>query len=280
VAISVVVDSTADLPPETAQELGIRVVPLSVLFGEQAYRDGLDLTGAQFYAKLKDSPVMPTTSAPAPGLFEEAYHDAINAGATGILELSIASTLSATYSVAKQVAEMVSAETHVPIEVIDSRTVSMGFGLPTQIVAREAREGASLADLKAHTASLLGRVRLFATLDTLEFLQRGGRIGRAQAIAGTLLNLKPILQVRDGEVLPLERVRTRGKALERIGQLVEQLGPLEAMAIVGTDEPSRQSLADILRTFWSGPIAFSDLGPVVGTHAGPGAAGAIAITQG
>ncbi len=149
-AISVVVDSTADLPPETAQELGIRVAPLAVLFGEDAYRDGLDLTGAEFYAKLKGSPVMPTTSAPSPGLFEEVYRDAINAGATGILELSIASTLSATYSVAKQVAEMVAAETNVPIEVIDSRTVSMGFGLPAEIVAREAREGASLADLKAH----------------------------------------------------------------------------------------------------------------------------------
>lgn len=278
-AVQVMVDSTADIPPERARELGIGVVPLSVLFGEEAFRDGIDLTGAQFYAKLQSSPVMPTTSAPSPGLFEQAYRDAIAAGATGILEMSIASTLSATYSVAKQVATMVAAETQVPIEVIDSRTVSAGFGLPAEIVAREAREGASLADLKAHAESLLSRVRLFATLDTLEFLQRGGRIGRAAAIAGTLLNLKPILQVRDGEVLPLERVRTRGKALERIGQLVEQLGPLEALAIVGTDEESRSSLADIMRRFWSGPIAFSDLGPVVGTHAGPGASGAIAITQ-
>lgn len=278
-AVQVVVDSTADIPPERARELGISVVPLSVLFGDEAFRDGIDLTGAEFYAKLQTSPVMPTTSAPAPGLFEEAYRNAIASGATGILQIDIGSTLSATYSVAKQVAEMVSAETHVPIEVIDSRTVSAGFGMPAEIVAGEARQGASLADLKAHAESLLSRVRLFATLDTLEFLQRGGRIGRAQAIAGTLLNLKPILQVRDGEVLPLERVRTRGKALERIGQLVEQLGPLQGLAIVGTDDESRKLLAETMRRFWSGPIAFSDLGPVVGTHAGPGAAGAIAITR-
>jgi len=279
VAVHLIVDSTADIPAERARDLGIRVVPLLVLFGDEAYRDGVDLAAAEFYAKLKTTQAMPTTSAPSPGLFEQAYREAIAAGASGILEISISSALSATFSVAKQVAEMVAVETKVPIEVLDSRSVSMGFGLPAEIIASEARSGASLADLKAHAESLLNRVRLYATLDTLEFLQRGGRIGRAQAIAGTLLSMKPILQVRDGQVLPLERVRTWGKALERIGQLVQQLGPLETLAVVGSDESSRQMLIEIIRASWSGPIETSALGPVVGAHAGPGAAGVIAITR-
>jgi DegV family protein with EDD domain len=279
VAVHLIVDSTADIPAERARDLGIRVVPLMVLFGDEAYRDGVDLAAAEFYAKLKTTQAMPTTSAPSPGLFEQAYREAIAAGASSILEISISSALSATFSVAKQVAEMVAAETKVPIEVLDSRTVSMGFGLPSEIIAGEARNGASLADLKAHAESLLNRVRLYATLDTLEFLQRGGRIGRAQALVGTLLSMKPILQVRDGQVLPLERVRTWGKALERIGQLVQQLGPLETLAVVGSDESSRHMLIENIRASWSGPIETSALGPVVGAHAGPGAAGVIAITR-
>jgi len=279
VAVHLIVDSTADIPAERARELGIRVVPLMVLFGDEAYRDGVDLAAAEFYAKLKTTQAMPTTSAPSPGLFEQAYRESIAAGASGVLVMNISSALSATYSVAKQVAEMVAAETKVPIEVIDSRSVSMGFGLPAEIIAAEARNGASLADLKEHAESLLNRMRLYATLDTLEFLQRGGRIGRAQALVGTLLSYKPILQVRDGQVLPLERVRTWGKALERIGQLVQQLGPLETLAVVGTDEASRKMLIDIVRPFWSGSIETSALGPVVGAHAGPGAAGVIAVTR-
>jgi DegV family protein with EDD domain len=275
----VVVDSTADIPAERAQELGITVVPLSVLFGDESFRDGIDLNTAQFYRKLTSSPAMPTTSAPAPGLFEEAYRTLIRDGATGILQLCISSHLSATCSVAQQTAQTIAQETGVPIEVVDSGQVSLGFGMPAEIVAHEARDGASLDQLKQHAESLLGRVRLYATLDTLEFLQRGGRIGRAQALVGTLLSMKPILQVRDGQVLPLERVRTRGKAMERIGQVVAELGPLETLAVVGSDEASRSAMSDAVRPVWSGPIETAFLGPVVGTHAGPGAVGVIAITR-
>jgi DegV family protein with EDD domain len=255
------------------------VVPLSVLFGDESFRDGIDLDTAQFYRKLTSSPTMPTTSAPAPSLFEEAYRALISQGATGILQLCISSDLSATCSAAQQAAKTVSQETGVPIEVIDSGQVSLGFGMPAEVVAREAREGVSLEQLKQHAESMLGRVRLYATLDTLEFLQRGGRIGRAQALVGTLLSMKPILQVRDGQVLPLERVRTRGKAMERIGQLVAELGPLEALAVVGSDETSRGAMAGAVRPVWPGAVETAFLGPVVGTHAGPGAVGVIALTR-
>ena len=215
--VRVVVDSTADMPSERARELGITVVPLAVSFGDETYLDGVNLNGDEFYRKLAKSPVLPKTATPSPGVFDETYRKLIAEGATGILSIHIASKLSGTYSVARQAATPITEETGVPIEAIDSNSVSCGFGLPAEILAREAREGADLQALKAHGESLCRRTHLIAVLDTLEFLQRGGRIGRAQAILGTALKFKPLLEVRDGQVLPLERVRTLSKALDRHG---------------------------------------------------------------
>ena len=278
-AIRILVDSTADIPRDRAQELGIEVVPLSVLFGDESYRDGVDLDGPSFYKKLVSSSKMPTTSAPAPGLFEEAYRRLARQGATGVLALHLASQFSATYSVSRQAAEQVTHETGLPIELVDSGSVSAGFGLPAEMLARDAREGKSLAELKARAESLCQRVRIIAVLDTLEFLRRGGRISGASAMLGTLLNVKPLIAVRDGQIVPLERVRTRGKAFERIGQLVAQLGALEAVAVVQSDEPAGVQLGAVVRKTWSGPIESFFLGPVVGTHGGPGAAGVVAISS-
>jgi DegV family protein with EDD domain len=278
-AIRIVVDSTADIPRDRAQDLGIEIVPLMVLFGDESYRDGVDLGPDAFYRKLVASHTSPTTSTPSPAAFEDAYRKLAREGATGILSLSVAGSLSATYSVAKGAAEVVSQETGVPIEVVDSHTVSAGFGTPAEIVAREAREGRSLAELKAHAESMFGRSRVLAVLDTLVYLQRGGRIGRAQALVGTILNFKPLIAVRDGQVVGLERVRTRSKAQERIGQLVAEMGPLESLSIVQSDEASGAALEAIVRRTWQGPIEHSVLGPVVGTHAGPGAAGVAVILK-
>ena len=278
-AVRVLVDSTADIPPERAQELGITVVPLTVEFGNESFRDGIDLDGPGFYRRLQSSQQVPTTSTPPPGLFEEYYRKLASDGATGVLALHIGSGLSGTYSVSTTAAQAVTADTHMPIEVIDSRTVSAGFGLPAEILAREAREGASLEQLKAHAESILSRVHLVAVLDTLEYLRRGGRIGRAREFLGTLLNVKPLLEVRDSAVVPLEQVRTRGKAQERIGQVMAKLGPLEAVAVVASDDAVAGQLKAVAQTFWQGPSELSSLGPVVGTHAGPGAGGIIAITK-
>ncbi len=278
-AVRVVVDSTADVPPQRARELGITVVPLAVSFGEETYLDGVNLDGAAFYRKLATSPVLPKTATPSPGVFDETYRKLIAEGATGILSMHIASKLSGTYSVARQAAEPIIAETGVPIEVIDSNSVSCGFGLPAEIVAREAREGADLQALKAHGESLCGRMHLIAVLDTLEFLQRGGRIGRAKAILGTALKVKPLLEVRDGQVLPLEQVRTLSKALDRMVQLIAKLGELEAVAICGSDDGIRNQIKEVAQTIWNGPIEMFSLGPVVGTHAGPGAGGIAAIVR-
>jgi DegV family protein with EDD domain len=279
VAIRVVVDSTADIPPARARELGIEVVPLTVHFGDQEFRDGVDLDGPEFYRRLASSPVVPTTSTPPPALFEQTYTQLIQQGATGILAMHIGSNLSATYSVSRTAADAVTSATGVPIEVIDSRQVSGGFGLVAEIVAAQAREGASLGQVQAQAKSLLSRVHLIAVLDTLEYLQRGGRIGRGKMLLGTLLSVKPLLEVRDSEVVPLEQVRTRNKALERIGQLIERLGPLQAVGIAQSDASIGGQLEAVARTFWNGPIETFSLGPVVGTHAGPGAGAIIAITR-
>jgi DegV family protein with EDD domain len=277
--VMIAVDSTSDIPQERARSLDITIIPLLVLFGDESYRDGIDLTTDEFYKKLTTSPVTPTTSAPSIGAFQEAYEDMIRRGATGILQLCLSAKLSATYSAAVQAAEMVSKEKNIPIEVVDSGQVSAAFGLPAQMLAKEARDGASLDQLKARATSILSRVYLYAALDTLEFLRRGGRISGTAAFAGSLLQVKPLLTVRDGEVVQLERIRTRGKAFERVGQLVAKLMPLEAMAIIGSDEDTRQQLAAVARAFWSGETNEGALGPVVGTHAGPGAGGIMGITR-
>lgn len=277
--VCIVVDSTADIPAERARALNIAVVPLTVHFGDETYRDGVDLDGASFYSKLASSQKMPSTSTPSPGLFEEVYRDLIRHGATGILALHIGSDLSATYQTSRAVADLVSADTGVPFALYDTRQVSGAVGRNAEVLAKEAAQGASLDQLKQHAESLIARTHLFAALDTLEFLKRGGRIGAAQAFLGTLLSMKPILEVRDSRVLPVERVRTRSKAQERVGQLVQQLGPLEALAVVASDDTVAEQFHAVARQFYQGEIEIFPLGPVVGTHAGPGAGGLVAVTK-
>lgn len=277
--VRVVVDSTSDIPRDRAQALGIEVAPLIVLFGDEEFRDGIDLSAEEFYRKLASTPVTPTTSAPSVGTFQEAYRKVIGEGADAILEISLASKLSATYGNAVQAARTVTAETGVPIEVIDSGTVSGGFGMPAEIIAGEARQGASLEQLKAHAQSMLARIRLYAALDTLEYLKRGGRIGSARALLGSLLNVKPLVEVREGQVLPVENVRTRSKAQERVGQIAAGQGKPEGVAVVRSNDAVGEQFDRVARTFWDGPIYEYVLGPVVGAHAGPGAGGIIIITQ-
>ena len=277
--VRVVVDSTSDIPRERAKQLGIEVAPLLVLFGDDEYRDGIDLTGDEFYQKLAIAPVSPTTSAPSVGSFQEAYRKVISEGADAVLEISLAAKLSATYGNAVTAAKTVSAETGVPIEVIDSGTVSGGFGMPAEIIAYEAHQGATLEQLKAHAQDMLSRVRLYAALDTLEYLKRGGRIGNARALLGSLLNVKPLVEVREGQVLPVENVRTRSKAQERVGQIASTTGDIEAVAVVRSNDAVGEQFDRIVHSFWDGPIYKYVLGPVVGTHAGPGAGGIIVITK-
>ncbi len=275
----IVVDSTADIPRERAQQLGVEIVPQTVLFGDEAFLDGVELDGPAFYRKLATSRATPTTAAPSPGLFEEAYRRLIAGGATAILSLHEAAELSSTFANARSAAETVSSATGVPIDVIDSRSVSAGFGLPAELVAARAHSEDDRVALKSYAESLCSRMRLIAVLDTLEYLQRGGRIGPARALLGTVLRMKPLLEVRDGQVLPVANIRTREKAYERLGEIVASLGELEAVAVVESNPEAGAHVRAVIEPLWKAPVESFPLGPVVGTHAGPGAAGIAVIVK-
>ncbi len=274
-AVRIVTDSTCDLPRDLVAKWGITVVPLLVRFGLESFRDGVDLDASEFYRKLTSGGVLPTTAAPAPGVFAEAYQKHLSEG-DQVVSLHISSKLSATYGSA------LNGKDHVgqgkPIEVIDTLSVSLGLGLLVLEAARAAKEGAGLTEISAMVRSLVPGMRLYGAFDTLEFLHKGGRIGGAKAMLGSLLNLKPMVVVRDGEVHPLERVRTRAKAVSRLVELAsagnaKRIGILDATTPADADELSRR----IAGAAPGKDIVRSQFGPVLGTYTGPGALGVVSL---
>lgn len=268
--VKIVTDSTADLPAPLAQEMGISVVPLYVRFGQEDFRDGVDMEAEEFYRRLTTSGVSPTTSAPSPGVFAELYRG-LGVGGEGVLSLHLSSKLSATY----QAALNASREVGVRVEVVDSLNLSLGLGLLALAAARWAQQGLSLEDISRRVRQAIPRAHLFGLVDTLEYLQRGGRIGRAQAFLGSLLHIKPLLTVKEGEVYPLERARSRPRAVERLCQLAEAQGPAEMVGVLHNTTPEEAlTLAERLRPLSrSGEVYLSRFGPVLGCHIGPGALG-------
>jgi DegV family protein with EDD domain len=273
--VKVVADSTADIPEELAAELEITIVPCNVHFGLETYRDGLELSKEEFYAKLKTSSTLPTTSAPAVGLFEATYKE-LASETDQILSIHVASALSAIYNSAHLGAEAVSG---VEITLIDSGQVSMGLGWLVIAAARAAQEGQPLAQIGALVEDMRPRVRVFAALDTLEYLQKGGRVGKTVAALGTLLNIKPLVEVRDSAVLPLERVRTRRRSIQRLIELVTELGPLEELAVLHTNAPqeAQRLAAEISFLHPLERILIVEAGVIIGTHAGPNGLGVACI---
>lgn len=277
-AVRIVTDSTADIPLEQARALDITVVPLTVVFGEQAYLDGVELDTATFYQKLQASPTLPRTSQPPPAKFQEAYARLIEEGADAIISVHLSSKLSGTYQSACNGRDALPDEMkHVPIVVIDSETISQGIGTPVMMAAVEARQGLKCAEIEAHMRDRLARVRILCTLDTLEYLRRGGRIGAAKALLGNMLSMKPILTLKDGIITPVEQPRTRSKAYARIAQMIQQMGELESLAVIGSDDDVREQLVQAIRQAYRGEIQLYTLGPVIGTYTGPGTVGIIAL---
>ncbi|MFQ5825826.1 MAG: DegV family protein [Dehalococcoidia bacterium] len=274
--IKVITDSTADLPPALAQELGITVIPCYVHFGTEAYRDHIDMEADEFYRRLAQSRALPTTSAPSPGTFVEAYQQAA-AEADEILSIHLSAKLSATMSSALLAKEQIGPGFRV--EVIDSQSVSMGLGLLVTAAAKAVKSGANLDEACELLRQTIHRTHLFALLDTLEYLKKGGRIGRAQALLGTLLNIKPLITVREGEVSPLERVRTRARGLQRLRELAEALPRPQALAVLYSTTPEEaEKLAQQLEPLCpSGEVYRSIFSPVLGAHCGPGTLGLAAI---
>jgi DegV family protein with EDD domain len=269
--VRLVADSTCDLPADLVARYDIRVVPAILNLEGRSYRDGLDLSRAEFYARLPGLRALPSTAAPAAGEFEAAYRAC---GDADILSIHLASQLSALYNAARLAAESFGGR----VTLIDSGQVSMGIGWQVLAAAEAVAAGKPLADVIAAAESTRRRVKLFALLDTIEFLRRGGRASAFAATLGDLLQIKPLLEVADGQVLPVARLRTRAKGLAALVERVESLGPLERLAVLHANTPAdAQSLADRLAGRSAQPALVLEATTVIGTHAGPGALGIAAV---
>lgn len=267
--VRIVTDSVADLPSEVVEELGISVVPLSVRFGEEVYRDGIDLTADQFYEKLKASKLFPSTSVPAPAAFAQAY-DKLAGEADGILAIIVSARLSATCEVALQSIGLMKRKCRV--EVIDSQWATMAEGFIAMTAAMAAKTGASLDEVMEVTRKAIPRVAFLAAFDTLEYLRRGGRIGRAQALLGSMLGINPFITLKDGLVEPAGRTRSRAKAIDRLYDFAASYSHIEQMAVEDTACPDdAERLVERLGAiFPKEQIYRSKMTPVIGTHTGPG----------
>jgi DegV family protein with EDD domain len=278
--IKIVTDSTSDVSPELAQQYDIRVVPLRVLFGQKSYRDGVDLTNEQFYTMLKEAPELPTTSQPPPGDFAQVFEELLAAGHE-IIVIAISGKLSGTYLSACQARERFP---EARITVIDSCTSSLALGMTVLEAARAGAAGKPHDEVAALARRLVSENRLFFMVDTLEYLQRGGRIGLAAAFIGTLLNVKPILTVEDGVVSAVDRVRTKKKGIARLLNLIEQHFGTElplSIAVIHIQSPEEGLyLEELVRNrFQCSKLYFGEAGAVLGTHVGPGTLGLAAFVD-
>ena len=269
--VRVVTDSACDLPQAFVDKLGIVTVPLTIRFGDEELVDREELSTDGFWRRLQASDVLPETSAPSAGAFEATFRGLAADGADGIVCINISSKLSATMQAA-QVASKVAGPS-CPVSVVDSLSVSMGLGALVIAAAEQAASGATLDAVLNEVASRRDRVKIFAALDTLEYLKKGGRIGGARAMLGSMLSIKPIVEIRDGVVEEAGKVRTRSKALRLLVDKVKEY-PLESLAVVQGLASDLDELLDMLDPiFPRDQIVVSEIGPVIGTHAGPGVIG-------
>ena len=275
--LRIVTDSTADLPDAVTAEYGITVVPLTVIFGDEELRDGIDITSEQFFTRLQRESVLPTTSQPSSGVFREAYERVIAEGATDILSIHLTGKLSGTLASARQGADGLDGARIVHV---DSKLVSVALGLGVVAAAAAARDGDGIDNVAANVEDQFRRTRIFFLLETLEYLRRGGRIGRAGELVGSLLKVKPVLTIEDGEVVPLARIRTRRKGIEDVLDRTAALRPIEQLAAVHTTTPDELDyVVSRLRGIApDAPITIGTLGPVVGVHGGPGTIATAAVT--
>ena len=277
-AIKVVTDSTSDLPADVAESLGIEVVPLNVHFGSDVYKDRVNLMPDTFYDKLINGDVLPTTSQPSVGEFIEVY-ERLGSDADGIVSVHISEKLSGTMNSARLASQQANADC--PIEVVDTFQVSMGVGICAMEVAEVANSGGDMNQVILAARNAVTRSQCFFMLETLEFLQKGGRIGKAQALIGNLLKIRPMLMLQEGEVHPLGRERTRRKGIAKLVDTVEELAPISGLAVMySTALDEAQTLAQNISKFMiegREPMMLQ-IGPVIGTYAGPDTLGIALIS--
>lgn len=269
--IAIVTDSACDLPDDVATQHSIEVVPLTIRFGDEELVDRVDLTPTEFWARCAASPTLPETAAPAPGQFEAAYRRAALRGAPGVVVVTLSGALSATMESAMLAARDVAGK--IDVRVVDSRSVTLGQGMIAVELARRAEAGADLDELESVGHDLARRGRVWGALDTLENLRKGGRIGNARALLGTVLSIKPIVEVRDGVVEQGGKQRTRSKALAFLVETVRSYGTITNLAVLHADTSDVDQFVAMLAEHYPGEIIVGDIGPVIGAHAGRGTIG-------
>ena len=267
--IKIVTDSGADLPSMLAEELGITVVPIYLRFGQQVYRDRVDISEEEFYQRLLQDPAHPNTTQPTPQDFTNVY-EKLSQEADGIISIHITSKLSGTYNSAVQGKKMVSEGC--PIEIVDSQTLSIAVGMMAIQACKMAKSGMDLKQIVAELGKIIPNVHLLILFDTLKYLVKGGRIGKAKGLIGSVLNVKPLLAVRDGELVPSGQVRTRSKGMDRLLDFVEKAEEIQDLAILHSTTPD-EAQALVERTssiFPKERTILARLGPGLGVHGGPG----------
>jgi len=267
--VRVVTDSVSDLPEGIVRRLNIALVPLLVRFGTEEFRDNVDLTPAQFYERLRRSEELPTTSMSSPGAHAETY-DRLAGEADAIIVITISAKLSGTYDVARRARELMKRECRV--EVFDSGLATMAEGFVAMKAAEAAETGASLQEVVRVAETARSRVDFLSTFDTLEYLRRGGRIGAASALLGSVLKINPLINIRDGLVEPAGRTRSRSKAIDRLVEFVASYSSIEELAVEhgGCPEDAETLVEKLADLYPRNRILKSEVTPVIGAHTGPG----------
>ena len=271
-SVHIVTDSSCDLPDNLISEMNIKIVPLKIRFGDTEFVDRVELTTDQFWEKCQASDELPSTAAPSPGAFVEEFQNAANEGATGVVAIILSGELSATIEAAQQAAQLVKDE--IEVRVIDSRTVTLGLGSVVMGAASAAISGANIEEVAAIASDSVNRTQVHAALDTLENLRKGGRIGAAGSLLGSMLSIKPLIEVRNGVVEPAGKQRTRGKALSYLVGVVEQnADQIEQIFVTHAACDDVDSFLEQVRSVVSVEVLVGEVGPVVGAHAGIGTIG-------
>ena len=279
--IKIVTDSTSDLPGEVAESHDITVVPCYINLKERSYQDGIEMSRQEFYEKLPTFNPLPTTSAPGSVSFVNAYRRLASQGARAVISIHVSSTWSNVVNVATLAAREIK---EIPVAVIDSGTLTLGLGHLAMAAARAASAGRSLAEIKELVTGMIPRVWVYAALDTLDYLQRSGRVSRLVSSLGSLLQIKPVLRIHNG-VIEVEKMRTFGKAVQRVVDRMRELGPLEQLSLVHSHaiqklEDLRQQAQGLFPAGTPASAALvSEVTPAIGVHAGPGAVGLVGVKE-
>ena len=267
-SIKIITDSTSDIPKELAKELDITVVPQYVIFGNKCYKDRIDISDDEFYAKLVNDNILSTTSQPTVQDFLAIYNE-LSADADGIISIHISTGLSGTVNSAEQAKKLI--DTKCPIEIIDSKKISMALGLAVINAAKMAKSGMGFQEIVDAVHQMIPCIHELVMFDTLEYLARGGRIGKARSLVGSLLNIKPLLNLKDGEFAPVLQVRNKDRAKKKLLEFVSSFENIEDLC--GLHSTNREEIAELIgrvQNFPAERVIMSRLGPVIGTHTGPG----------